>query len=225
MVGGEEIILNTEGYMLDRTEMSIIERFLHVISDPNIAYILLSLGSIGIIAEIYNPGMFFPGIVGAISLLLAFYSLGVLDANWGGILLIILAFGLFIAEVFTTTFGLLTAGGVAALVIGSLILFPAGGPLFQVDPWLIAVVVIFIAAFFTLAVSQVIRAHRRQARTGREEMIGKTAIVKVALKPEGTVFLKGERWTAISEKSEVEPGEEVLITKVDGLQLYVIKKE
>jgi len=225
LVGGEEIILNTEGYMLDRAEMSIIESFLHVISNPNIAYILLSLGTIGIIAEIYNPGMFFPGITGAISLLLAFYSLGVLDANWGGILLIILAFGLFIAEVFTTTFGLLTAGGITALVIGSLILFPAGGPLFQVDPWLIAVVVIGVAGFFTFAVSQVIRAHRRQARTGREELIGKTAIVKVALKPEGTVFFKGERWTAISEKGEVEPGEEVIITKVDGLQLYVVKKE
>jgi len=225
LISGEEIILNTEGYMLDRTEMSIIENFLHVISNPNIAYILLSLGTIGIIAEIYNPGTFFPGIVGAISLLLAFYSLGVLDANWGGILLIILAFGLFIAEVFTTTFGLLTAGGITALVIGSLILFPAGGPLFQVDPWLIAIVVIGITGFFAFAVSRVIRAHRRQARTGREELIGKTALVKVALKPEGMVLFKGERWTAISEKGEVEPGEEVIITKVDGLQLYVIKKE
>ncbi len=225
LVGGEEIILNTEGYMLDRADMSIVENFLHVISDPNIAYILLSLGSIGIIAEIYNPGMFFPGITGAISLLLAFYSLGVLDANWGGILLIILAFGLFIAEVFTTTFGLLTAGGIIALVTGSLILFPAGGPLFQVDPWLIAVVVIFIAGFFTFAVSQVIRAHRRQASTGREELIGKPATVQVALKPEGMVLFKGERWTAISEKDEVEPGEEVIITKVDGLKLYVTKKD
>jgi membrane-bound serine protease (ClpP class) len=225
LIDGEEIILNTDGHILDRADMSIIERFLHVISNPNIAYILLSLGTIGIIAEVYNPGMFFPGIVGAISLLLAFYSLGVLDANWGGILLILLAFGLFIAEVFTSAFGLLTAGGITALVIGSLILFPATGPLLQIDPWLIAIVVILITSFFVFAISRVIRAHRRQASTGKEELIGKTAVVKASLKPNGMVLFKGERWEAISEKGEIEPGAEVIITKVDGLQLHVTKKE
>jgi len=224
LVTGEEIILNTEGYALDRTEMTLVERFLHAISNPNIAYILLSIGTLGIIAEIYSPGTFFPGIVGAISLLLAFYSLGVLNASWGGILLILLAFGLFIGEVLTTTFGLFTAGGIAALVLGSLILFPGGDPLFQVDPWLITTITICIAGLFAFVVSRVIRAHRRQASTGREELIGKTAIVKVALEPEGTVFFRGERWTAISEAGRVEPGEQVIVTKVDGLTLYVTKK-
>ena len=225
LVSGEEIVLNTEGYMLDKTEMNIVERFLHAISNPNIAYILLSLGTIGIIAEIYSPGAFFPGIIGGISLLLAFYSLGVLNAYWGGILLILLAFGLFIAEVFTTTFGLFTAGGITALVLGSLILFPGGGAMFQVDPWLIATVVIGITAFFAFVIHRAIRAHRRQASTGKEELVGKTALVKVALEPEGTVFLKGERWTAISESGRVKPGETVIITKVDGLTLYVTKKQ
>ena len=205
--------------------MNFIERFLHAISDPNIAYILLSIGSIGIIAEIYSPGTFFPGIIGAISLLLAFYSLGVLDANLGGILLILLAFGLFIGELLTTSFGLFTAGGVVALILGSLILFPRGSPLFSIDPWLIATVVILIVGFFAFAIQRIIRAHRRQAYTGREELIGKTAIVKLALKPEGMVLFKGERWTAISDTGPVEPGEEVIITKVDGLQLHVVKKE
>jgi len=225
LVSGEEIVLNTEGYMLDKTEMSFVERFLHAISNPNIAYILLSLGTIGIIAEIYSPGALFPGITGAICLLLAFYSLGVLDAYWGGILLILLAFGLFIAEVFTTTFGLFTAGGITALVLGSLILFPGGGPMFKVDPWLIATVVICITAFFAFVIHRAIRAHRRQASTGREELVGKSAVVKVALEPEGTVFLKGERWTAISESGQVKLGETVIITKVDGLTLYVTKKQ
>jgi membrane-bound serine protease (ClpP class) len=204
--------------------MSLVESFLHAISDPNIAYILLSIGSIGIIAEIYSPGAFFPGIIGAISLLLAFYSLGVLDARWGGILLILLAFGLFIGEVLTTSFGLFTAGGITALVLGSLILFPGGGTLSQVNPWLIVTIVIIVVAFFAFAIQRIIRAHRRQAYTGREELIGKTAIVKVALEPEGMVFFKGERWTAISEKGRVKPGEEVIITKVEGLKLYVTKK-
>jgi len=225
LANGTEVNIDTTGYETARNEMSIVERFLHAISDPNIAYILLSLGTIGIIAEIYSPGMFFPGIVGAISLLIAFYSLGVLNAFWGGIFLILLAFGLFIGEVLTTTFGLFTAGGIAALVLGSLILFPGGGPLFQVDPWLIAVVTILIAGLFAFVVSRVIRAHHRQASTGREELVGKTAIVKVALEPEGTVLFKGERWTAILEKGRVKPGEEVIITKVDGLQLRVTKKQ
>jgi membrane-bound serine protease (ClpP class) len=224
LANGAEVTIDTTGYELVRDEMNFVERFLHAISDPNIAYILLSVGSIGIIAEIYNPGMFFPGIVGAISLLLAFYSLGVLDARWGGILLILLAFGLFIGEVLTTTFGLFTAGGIAALTLGSLILFPRGSPLFSIDPWLIATVVILVAAFFAFAIQRVVRTYRRQATTGREELLGKSAVVKVALNPEGTVLFKGERWTAVSEKGRVKPGEEVTITKVDGLKLYVTKK-
>ena len=224
LASGAEVTINTTGYEMTSNEMSLIERFLHAISDPNIAYILLSLGSLGIIAEIYNPGTLFPGITGAISLLLAFYSLGVLDAQLGGILLIVLGFGLFIAEMFTTSFGALTVGGVISLVLGSVILFPGEGKLFQVNPWLIATITIIIAAFFILVVYQVIRAHHRQAHTGWEELIGKTALVKATLDPEGTVFFKGERWTAVSETGRVEPGETVVITRVDGLKLYVKKQ-
>lgn len=225
LANGATVTIDTSGHQLVRDEMNFIESFLHAISDPNIAYILLSVGSLGIIAEIYNPGMFFPGIIGAISLLMAFYSLGVLDAQWGGILLILLAFGLFVGEVLTTSFGLFTAGGIIALIIGSLILFPRGSPLFYVDPWLIAVVVLLIASFFAFVIQKVVRTHRRQAATGWEELIGKTAVVKATLGPEGEVMFKGELWTAVVEKGRVKPGEEVIITKVDGLTLRVIKKQ
>ncbi len=224
MLGGSVVTLHTQGATINHIKMNTIEDFLYAISDPNIAYILLSLATLGIMAEIFNPGLIFPGVVGAICGLLAFYSLGMLPVNYAGILLVVLAFALFIAEVFTETFGLFTAGGITSLVIGSLILFK-GGPLFQVNPWLIATVVIIIAAIFAFVVSRVIRAHRRQASTGREELIGKTAVVRVALEPEGMVFFKGESWTAISDKGRVEPGEAVIITRVDGLKLYVIKKE
>jgi len=224
MLDGSLVTLNTQGATTSYMEMSWVEDFLYTISDPNIAYILLSVAMLGIMAEIFSPGLIFPGVVGAICLLLAFFSLGMLPVNWAGILLIVLALGLFVGEVLTTTFGLFTAGGVTALVIGSLILFK-GGPLFRIDPWLIATVVILIAGFFAFAIQRIIRAHRRQAYTGREELIGKTAVVKVALAPEGMVLFKGERWAAISEKGRLEPGEEVIITKVDGLQLHVIKKE
>ncbi len=95
---------------------------------------------------------------------------------------------------------------------------------FQVDPWLIAIVAISVAAFLAIAIIWGIRAHRHQASAGREDLIGKSAEVKIALEPKGVVFIQGERWTAISEKGRVEPGEEVIITKVDGLKLYVTKK-
>jgi len=224
MLGDRVVTLHTQGATINHIKMNTMEDFLYAISDPNIAYILLSLATLGIMAEIFNPGLIFPGVVGAICGLLAFYSLGMLPVNYAGVLLVVLAFGLFIAEVFTTSFGLFTAGGITALVIGSLILFK-GGPLFQVSPWLITTVVIIIAALFAFVISRVIRAHRRQASTGREELIGKAAVVKVALEPEGTVFYKGERWAAISDKDRVETGETVIITKVDGLKLYVAKKE
>jgi membrane-bound serine protease (ClpP class) len=224
LANGATVTINTGNYQLDRDEMNFVESFLHAISDPNIAYVLLSIGSLGIMAEIFNPGMFFPGIIGAISLILAFYSLGVLDARWGGILLILLAFGLFIAELFTHSFGLFTAGGVTALVIGSLILFPRGSPLSAVSPWLIAVVVILIAGFFAFVIQRVVRIHRRQATTGREELLGKTAVVKVPLEPEGEVMFKGELWTAVADKGRVKAGEEVTINRVDGLTLHVTRK-
>jgi len=224
LASGREVTINTTGYELARREMSSVERFLHAISNPNIAYILLSIGSLGIMAEIYHPGAFFPGITGAISLLLAFYALNVLEARLGGILLILLAFGLFIGEVLTAGFGLFITGGIIALVLGSLILFPGGGALFQISPWLIATVVILVAAFVAFVIQRVIRVHRRQAYTGREELVGKTAVVRAALDPEGMVLFKGELWTALSEKGRVKPGEEVIITRVEGLKLYVTKK-
>jgi len=225
LLDGSVVTLNTQGASINYVDMKLVEDFLYTIADPNIAYLLLSLAMLGIMVEIFNPGLIFPGVVGAISLLLAFFSLGVLPVNWAGVLLIALAFGLFVGEVLTTTFGLFTMGGIIALVIGSLILFKGGSPLFRVDPWLIAIVTIIIAAAFAFVVNRAIRAHRKQASTGREELVGKRAVVKVALDPEGTVFYKGERWAAISDQGRLEPGEEVIITSVDGLTLHVIKKQ
>ena len=225
LLDGSVVTLNTQDATINYVDMTLREDFLYTIADPNIAFILLSLAMLGITVEIFNPGLIFPGVVGGISLLLAFFSLGMLPVYWAGILLIVLAFGLFIGEILTATFGVFTAGGVVSLVIGSLILFKGASPVFQVDPWLIAIVTIIIAALFAFVVSRVIKAHRKQATTGREELVGKTAVVKVALDPEGTVFFKGEHWEAVSDKGRVEPGEEVTITKVEGLRLQVTKKE
>ncbi|UCH51490.1 MAG: nodulation protein NfeD [Chloroflexota bacterium] len=222
---GMEVIIDTSDYALGRNEMNPVERFLHVISDPNIAYILLSLATIGLITEISNPGLIFPGIVGGLCLFLAFYSLGVLNAYWAGLLLILLAFGLFVAEVFTPTFGILTAGGVASLIFGSLVLFSHSSPAMQVNRGLIAVVAILIAAFIAFIVGAVVRGQRRRVETGAEGLVGQVAIAKTALAPKGTVLVEGELWKAVVDDGKVEPGEEVTITKVEGLRLLVTQRK
>jgi membrane-bound serine protease (ClpP class) len=223
LASGKEVIIDTTDYVQTRNEMNAIEKFLQTLSDPNIAYILFTLATIGLITEISNPGMVFPGVVGGISLLLAFYSLGVLNAYWGGIALIILAVGLFIAEYFTTSFGLLTAGGIASLVIGSLILF-SYSPGIEVNRGLIAGVTAGVTAFAIFVVGAIIRGQRRRKATGAEGMIGEKAIAKTPLDPTGTVLTQGELWTAASEGGRVAPGEEVIITKVEELKLWVTKK-
>lgn len=224
-IHGEKIILNTEGYVLDEIEMTLIQRFLHAISDPNIAYILLSIGSLGLILELYSPGTIFPGVIGAISLLLAFYSLAVLEAYWAGIILILLAFALFATEVFVTSGGLLTAGGLTALIFGSLILFDGRPAMLDIDWWLIAIVAVSVGAFFIFVVQAVVRTQRRKQPTGQEGLIGMVAEVKSALNPRGTVFVHGELWEAILDEGQADPGEEVTVTDVKGLKLRVTKNK
>jgi membrane-bound serine protease (ClpP class) len=223
LASGEEVTIDTTSYGTTRNEMNAIEKFLQTISDPNIAYILLTLATIGLITEISNPGMVFPGVVGGISLFLAFYSLGVLNAYWGGIALILLAVGLFITEYFTHSYGLLTAGGIASLVMGSLILF-SESPEIELSKGLIAGVTAGVTAFAIFVIGAIIRGQRRRKATGAEGMIGEIAIAKTPLDPTGTVLAQGELWTAASEGGKVAPGEEVIITKVKALKLWVAKK-
>jgi membrane-bound serine protease (ClpP class) len=223
MPDGNIVSINTPSASIKNINMSAIENFLFAITDPNIAYILLSLAILGITVEIFNPGLIFPGVAGAIAGLLAFYALGTLPVNYAGILLMILALGLFIAEAFTPTFGLLTAGGITSLVIGSLILF-TGGPLFQVNIWLIIFIAFLFSAFLVFVINRVVTAHKRQATTGREDLLGKTAVVRTPLEPEGRVLYEGEIWTATLDKGRAEPKEEVIIHNFDGLKLYVTKK-
>jgi len=225
LASGEEVVIDTSGYMLTRNEMNGIERLLHVISDPNIAYILLSLATIGLITEISNPGMIFPGVAGGISLLMAFYSLGVLNAYWAGVFLILLSFGLFVAEIYTPTFGVLTAGGLTSLVIGSLVLFSHTSPALEVNRGLIAGVTIVVAAFVIFMIGAIVRGQRRQVATGAEGLIGAAGVAQTVLDPKGTVLIEGERWTAMVDSGKVKPGEDVIVTKVDKLKLVVTKNE
>jgi len=224
LADGREVTIDTEDAGVTKSDMMLAEKILQAISHPNVAYILLTLASIGLITEISNPGLIFPGVIGGICLFLAFYSLGVLNAYWAGLLLIVLAFGLFVTEIFVPAYGILTTGGIVSLVIGSLILFSESEASMQFDKSLIVYVAIFLAAFMAFLVWAVVRGQKRKVTTGKEGMIGQVAEVKTALKPRGMVMVEGELWKAELDEGQAHAGEEVIVQKVDNLKLIVTKK-
>ena len=218
------VVLNTLNVSVFRVEMTPVEDFVKTISNPNIAYILLSLATIGLFVEITNPGLIFPGVAGGICLIISLYALGSLNAYWAGLLFIFLAFGMFIAEIFTSTFGILTGGGIISLVAGSLLLFINNPPSLQINPAVIIIVVILIAAFFVFVIGMIVRGQKRKVETGEEGLIGKVATVKTRLSPKGMVLVEGELWNAALEEGVAEEGDEVTVIKVEGLKLIVTKK-
>lgn len=222
---GRKVVLNTQNAPHRRLDMNLREKILATLSNPEVAYLLFTLGMIGIVAEIYNPGAIFPGVLGGLCFLLGLYGLGNLDAYWGGILLLILAFGLFIAEAFVVSHGLLGTGGLVAFVLGSLLLFTGSGPGMAINPWLIALFTTFFAALLALLVYAIVRGQTRKVITGQEGLIGQLAVARTPLNPKGTVFCAGSLWSAISEEGQVGEGEEVVITGVEGLKLRVKKKK
>lgn len=218
-VDGRWVTLETEGMALHELEMNAVEQFLHVITDPNVAFILMTLGINGILFELSSPGGYVAGIVGGICLILGLYALGVLEANWIGLLLIVVAFVLFVLDVKAPTHGILTLGGVASFVFGSLILFQS--PYYQVSRALIVGVALATAAFFAFAVAKAVRAQVRRPVTGLEGMIGRTAEARTDLDPRGSVFLMGEWWEAIAEDGPISKGERVVVVGYEGFQLRV----
>jgi membrane-bound serine protease (ClpP class) len=201
--------------------MTFFERLLMVLSDPNIAFLLLTLGGLGLLIELFNPGVLFPGVFGLISLILAFFVLGTLPVNWAGVALILLAFGLFAAELFVSGFGALGAGGVIALIAGGLILTSSSDPDFQVSRWLVIGMGIACAVFFFTVVTAIIKARKLPVHTGTQELVGMAAVARSYLDPDGFVWVRGERWKAVAEDAPVPEGETVTITGAQGLTLMV----
>jgi membrane-bound serine protease (ClpP class) len=218
-VRGEEMTLQTAGARTDDLPMNFIEQVLHTITNPTIAFLLLSLGPTAILFELSSPGGYVAGIVGVICLLLGFYAVGVLPVNYAGLLFMALAFVLFIADLKAPTHGALTIGGIVSLVVGGLMLF--NSPLYRVSVTAIVSVAVTAGLFFGFAVTKVVQAHRRPAVTGREGLIGQLAQARTSLDPEGTVFLKGELWVATVTGGPVEAGETVEIVAVEGFHLQV----
>ncbi len=214
--------LRTESATIKEFKMGLRYKILNIISNPNIAYILMILGFYGLYFELSNPGAIFPGVAGAICLILAFYAMQTLPINYAGLLLIILGVGLFIAEAFITSHGILGIGGAIAMTIGSLMLIESASPYLHISWSVIVPVVALSALLFIITVRLAIRVHREKADTGREGMIGLQGTAKTDVHADGQVFLRGEYWNAWSDEP-IKAGERVRVEAIEGLKVKVVK--
>lgn len=217
-----KIKLATKGIPLKTVEMDFRIRFLAALSNPNIAYILMMIGLVGLYFELAHPGVIFPGVIGGICLILSFFAFRTLPVNYAGILLIILGAILFIAEIKVTSYGILTIGGVVSMILGSIMLFESPAPYLRASFSVIIPTVLVISAFFIFALTAAIRAQMAKPTTGSEGMVGETGIAMTRLDTEGKVFVHGEYWSAHAE-TPVEAGEKIRVLKVDGLNVKVEK--
>jgi membrane-bound serine protease (ClpP class) len=216
-----EVTLHTKGAKVVREEMGLRHRILDLISNPNIAYMLMMLGFYGLFFELTNPGAVFPGVVGGISLILAFYAFQSLPVNYAGVLLILLAIVMFVLETQSPTFGALAIGGIISMVLGSIMLFDKAGPLFRVSISVILTTTGITAGFFVIVVGLVIRAYKRKPATGSEAMVGLEGKANSDVTSKGgTVYLHGEIWSATSEEP-IEKGEAVVVESNDGLRIKI----
>jgi membrane-bound serine protease (ClpP class) len=199
------------------------DRVLSVISDPNVAYVLMMLGMIGLLAELYNPGAIFPGVIGGISLILAFFAFQSLPINYAGLLLILLGIVLLIAEIKIVSHGILAIGGSVAMALGSLMLFDAPEMGFRISWWVIMPTVGATAGLFLFVVGAGVRALSRRPLLGTSGLIGQTGVARGRLAPEGQVTVQGEIWRAIADGEPIEEGMPVRVVDVQGLTLKVVK--
>lgn len=218
--GRDTLVLQTADARVETLQMSGFQRFLSTIAHPNIAYILMTLGGLGLYFELSNPGAVLPGVVGGICLILAFFALSVLPVNYAGIALIILALIFFIAEVKVTSYGLLTVAGIISLVLGSLMLFKTADPAIRVSLELIVSMAVFTLLVVTFLLSMVVRAHRAQVATGAEGLIHRQGVTRTQVARRGKVFVDGEIWDASAEEA-IPAGSAVEVIAVDGLTLRV----
>lgn len=213
-----KLILKTAGLSRYYYHPGLRDRILKTISDPNIAYILMMIGLAGLYFELSHPGAIFPGVIGAISLILAFYSFQTLPVNYAGLLLIVLAIILFIAEIKVTSYGMLSLGGLISLTLGSIMLFED----LRVSLRLMAPTIALVGGFFVLVSTLAFRAYRSKPKGGYDGLIGEVGVVKETIDPEGLVFVHGEYWRARAHE-KIEADERVEVEGVEGLVLTVRK--
>ncbi|MCZ6535891.1 MAG: nodulation protein NfeD [Chloroflexi bacterium] len=231
-VAGQERVLDTQDITVRRLNMSLVDRFLFLIADPNISFILLSVGGLAIVIEVLNPGLIFPGLVGVIFLVLAFVSLGNLPVNWAGAALILFAGALIVAEFYVAGFGILGVGGFISFIIGALLLFSHFGspsptePSIGVSLWVLipfATAIVLSGAWVMFTIYQSRKPAPERSVSG---LVGMTGVVVDELAPRGTIRLQGELWTGIVEGDDhVASGERVTVLAVEGVILTVERLE
>jgi membrane-bound serine protease (ClpP class) len=221
-VGEKRVVLDTAGLGVRTHTVDWRSEFLGIITDPNVAYILMLVGIYGLLLEFYNPGVGLPGVTGAICLLLALYAFQALPVSYAGLGLILLGIALMVAEAFSPSFGILGLGGLLAFVVGSILLMDTQMPAYQIALPVILGVAAFSAALLVLALGMLMRARKRPVVTGLDHLLGATAVVEAVPGGVARVSLDGELWTVACEDSLV-PDDRVTVESIDGLTLHVSK--
>ena len=229
---GPKVVVNTQGAVARTMDMSLVERFEQFLSNPNVSFLLLSLGGLGLLVELISPGLVVPGVVGAILLILAFVSLGNLPVNWAGVALILLAVVLTVLEVHVAGFGILGVGAIVSFILGGLLLFYHGGvpsptmPSIRVSLWLLAPVVVVLAGGGSLVLWSIIRSRREQPGMAAPRVLGAKGYAVTELAPKGVVQVAGEQWSAVShDRKTIPAGKEVRVTQVSGNTVTVAPLE
>jgi membrane-bound serine protease (ClpP class) len=217
------LVLHTAGAQVDTVDMSLWQKILNTLIDPNLIVLFMSIGTLGLIVELWNPGLIFPGTVGAISLILGLFGLQVLPISAAGLLLMLLAFAFFAAEAFVPTHGAITVAGAVCFVIGSLLLFEPAGSAYQVSLPAVLAIAGTLTALMGLVAFKIVQVRKAPVVTGSSELLGQVGVVREALAPNGLVFVRGELWRARAANGEpIEPGTPVKIERIeDGLVLEV----
>ncbi|MGC8873980.1 MAG: NfeD family protein [Chloroflexia bacterium] len=225
LASGRVVLLETARAPVRFLPMGALERLLLAITNPTVAYLLLSIGLLGLWVEFSQPGVSLPGVLGGVCVLLGLYALGTLPVNWAAVFLMLLAFIFFAFDIFASTHGVLTIGGMVAFVAGSLLLFQSPEPQLRVELWAIALVAGIILAVVVLIVQAAVRGHRRPVVSGPEALIGMVGEARQDLDPEGLVFVDGALWRARSVSGRIEAGRPVEVVRIEGLLLHVKARE
>ena len=202
-------------------DLNLLQRLLHVVTDPEIAYFLLLLGVFGIIFELYNPGIGLAGILGAVALLLSFYALSILPTNWAGVALVALAVVFLVVDLQTAGLGVWTVGGVIALIAGGVLLFGGAAPELRLSPAAIVIAVVVTLVFFASVMTAALRVRLRRPITGEEAIVGMIGEARTDIAPEGTVLTKGTLWRARTMEMGIAAGSKVEVKATEGLVLLV----
>ena len=221
-LGGSIITLNTAQKNITFKEMNRRQRILDIIASPNVAYVLMMLGLVGLYLELSNPGLILPGVVGSVSLILALYAMQTLPINYAGLLLIILGVVLLIAEVNVMSYGLLAISGAISIFLGSIMLIDSDDPAMQISKMILYPTLGMTFLFSIGSIYLAKKAHQLVATTGMEGLLGEVGVVKETLNLEGTVFIHGETWNAKSDIT-ISDGEKVIVEAVEGLKIKVRK--